>query len=261
MDQLINIQNQAGILTVSSREIAKNFDKDHTKVIRAIEDLLGGIAKNGDTLFIPTEYQHEQNKQWYKEYQISRDGFSLLVMGFTGQKALEWKLKYIEAFNMMEQNWNSPERVMARALKIADEKLHCLQLENIQQKQIIGELKPRADYTDSILNNPGLVTITQIAKDYGMSGKAFNELLHELKIQYKQSDQWLLYSEYHDKGYTHSQTVDILRTDGRKDVKMNTKWTQKGRLFIYQLLKSNGYLPVIEKEEPIRDSVIERRCK
>lgn len=150
-------------------------------------------------------------------------------------------------FLQIEREWNSPEKVMARALKIANTKLLSLELENTQQKQIIGELKPKADYTDRILNNKGLVTITQIAKDYGMSGQAFNELLHTLKIQYKQSNQWLLYQAYHDKGFTHSETVDITRSDGRKDVRMNTKWTQKGRIFIYQLLKENGYLPIIEQ--------------
>lgn len=116
-----------------------------------------------------------------------------------------------------------------------------------KQKQIIGELKPKADYMDRILKNKGLVTITQIAKDYGMSGQAMNKLLHDLGVQYKQSGQWLLYREHHGKGYTHSETVEIIRSDGREDVKMNTKWTQKGRLFLYELLKENGVLPVIEK--------------
>lgn len=75
-----------------------------------------------------------------------------------------------------------------------------------------------------------------------------NKLLHSLKVQYKESGQWLLYSKYHDKGYTHSQTTPITHSDGRKDVVMNTKWTQKGRLFLYKLLKENGVLPVIEQE-------------
>lgn len=116
-----------------------------------------------------------------------------------------------------------------------------------KQKQIIGELKPKADYMDRILKNKGLVTITQIAKDYGMSGQVMNKLLHDLGVQYKQSGQWLLYREHHGKGYTHSETVEIIRSDGREDVKMNTKWTQKGRLFLYDLLKENGVLPVIEQ--------------
>ena len=188
----------------------------------------------------------EENK---KLFLMNRDGFSLLSMGFTGQKALQWKLKYIKAFNLMEKELNSPERIMARALKMADTTIKSLQLETKQQQQIIGELKPKADYTDKILKNKGLVTITQIAKDYGMTGNAMNDLLHSLGVQYKQSDQWLLYRQYHGLGYTHSQTINIVRSDGRPDIKMNTKWTQKGRLFIYNLLKDNDVLPVIERED------------
>ena len=135
------------------------------------------------------------------------------------------------------------------ALKEEREKNHKLETEVKVKNQLIGELKPKADYVDRILQNKGLVTITQIAKDYGMSGQAMNELLHSLKLQFKQSDQWLLYSKYHDMGYTHSETINITRSDGRPDVKMNTKWTQKGRLFLYELLKSNGYLPVIEQSQ------------
>lgn len=136
----------------------------------------------------------------------------------------------------------------AKAWIREQEEKNALLLANKQKDQIIGELKPRADYTDKILKNTGLVTITQIAKDYGMSGNKMNELLHKLGIQYKQSGQWLLYSQYHGLGYTHSETIPITRSDGRPDVKMNTKWTQKGRLFLYNILKENGILPVIERE-------------
>ena len=127
------------------------------------------------------------------------------------------------------------------------QQLKALQLENAQKTQLIGELRPKANYVDMILNNKGLVTITQIAKDYGMSGKRMNSLLNSLGVQYKQSGQWLLYSKYHDLGYTHSKTIDIKRSNGRPDVVMETKWTQKGRLFIYDLLKDNGIYPVIEQ--------------
>lgn len=114
-----------------------------------------------------------------------------------------------------------------------------LKLQNAQLIQQNGELKTKADYTDLILKNKGLVTITQIAKDYGMSPQEMNKKLHELKIQYKQSGQWLLYAQYHDKGYTHSETIPITRSDGRPDISMTTKWTQKGRLFLYDLLKEH----------------------
>lgn len=122
-----------------------------------------------------------------------------------------------------------------------------LQLENKMKDQQIAELQPRADYTDKILRNKGLVTTTAIAKDYGMSACEFNKILNKLKVQFKQSSQWFLYKKYQDKGYTSSETVNIKRSDGRDDVKMNTKWTQKGRLFLYNLLKENGIIPTIEK--------------
>ncbi|RXM72693.1 phage antirepressor [Clostridium tetani] len=145
---------------------------------------------------------------------------------------------------------DNPDLLIQVATKLKEEKAKnkMLELQNKQKEQIIGELKPRADYTDRILKNKGLVTITQIAKDYGMTGTGLNKLLHELKVQYKQSDQWLLYKEHSGKGYTHSETIDIVRSDGRPDVKMNTKWTQKGRLFLYNLLRDNGILPTIEQE-------------
>ena len=152
-------------------------------------------------------------------------------------------------FIQLEKDWNSPEKVMARALRIADEKIRLLSIENSKQKQIIGELKPLADYTDMILKNKGLVTTNQIAKDYGMSARALNKKLHELGVQYKQSEQWLLYEKYQACGYTHSKTVEITHKDGSPDVKMHTKWTQKGRLFIYNLLKEQNILPIIEQEQ------------
>ena len=156
--------------------------------------------------------------------------------------------KVRQYFIQVEKDFNSPEKIMARALKIAESKLNVLQLENTQQKQLIGELKPKADYLDQILQSKALVTITARAKDYGMSAKAFNKKLHELKVQFKQGHQWFLYSNYHNCGYTHSETVEYTHSDGRKDVTMNTKWTQKGRLFLYDLLKKNNIVPVIEKE-------------
>ena len=137
---------------------------------------------------------------------------------------------------------------VAQELKIEKEKRERLQLENKIKDQQIAELKPKADYTDKILNSKSLVTISQIAKDYGMSGKALNEKLHDLRIQYKQSGQWLLYAKYQDKGYTHSETTDLRQVNGIDKVIMRTKWTQKGRLFLYSKLKENGIIPTIEQE-------------
>ena len=122
-----------------------------------------------------------------------------------------------------------------------------LELENKMKDQQLNELKPKADYYDQILQSKSLVLISQIAKDYGYGAPTMNKKLHELGVQYKQGGQWLLYSKYQNKGYTHSRTINITRSDGRSDVRMQTEWTQKGRLFLYELLRKNGILPIIEQ--------------
>lgn len=139
----------------------------------------------------------------------------------------------------------------AEALRLAAnqaEKIEKLEFENYQSSQLIEELKPWANYTEIILKSRKTVTITQIAKDYGMSAKEMNKLLHELGIQYKQSGQWMLYDKYSGMGYTHSDTHKITRIGGFADVAMYTKWTQKGRLFIYDTLKSRKYVPIVERD-------------
>lgn len=112
-------------------------------------------------------------------------------------------------------------------------------------EQRVNELTPKATYYDLVLQNNTLLSITKIAKDYGWSGTKMNHFLHENKVQFKQGDTWLLYQKYADKGYTQSKTNIV---DGGKKTVMHTYWTQKGRLFIYELMKSKGYLPVIERE-------------
>lgn len=156
--------------------------------------------------------------------------------------------------NVIEQVLQNPDFGIKLLVELKDEReqRRKLELQNAQKEQIINELKPKADYTDFVLKNKSLVTTTQIAKDYGMSGKEMNKRLNNLKVQYKQSGQWLLYSKYQKNGYTHSETIDIEHKDGRKDVTMHTKWTQKGRLFIYDLMKNQGILPLIERNLELR---------
>lgn len=122
-----------------------------------------------------------------------------------------------------------------------------LQFENKLKDKQIETLKPLATYTERILRSTGLFTTSQIAKDYGMGPKDFNKMLNHLRIQYKRNGQWLLYAKYHDKGYTGSETIPIKHSDGRPDSKMNTKWTQEGRLFLYEFLKSRGIVPTMEQ--------------
>lgn len=144
-----------------------------------------------------------------------------------------------------EENMSEDELIL-KAMTVLNKKVENLKLENAQQKQIIGELKPKADYTDMILKNKGLVTVNAIAKDYGMTAISLNRILHNLGVQYKQGRQWFLYTRYQNCGYTHSETIQFYHKDGTSDVNMLTKWTQKGRLFLYELLKNNGIIPVIE---------------
>lgn len=143
---------------------------------------------------------------------------------------------------------NNPDLFISalEELKAERERIKRLELENAKNKQIIGELKPKASYYDLILQNKSLMPISQIAKDYGMSGKAFNKLLHELGVQFKQGNTWLLYQGYADQGYTQSRTFAI---DAERS-RMHTYWTQKGRLFLYDLLKNErSLLPVIERKQ------------
>lgn len=138
---------------------------------------------------------------------------------------------------------------LATELKAEREARKNAELEAASAKQVIGELKPKADYTDRILSSKGTVPTTAIAKDYGMSAKALNQKLHELRVIYRMGSQWFLYAKYQARGYTHSKTFDFKHSDGRPDCKMQTEWTQKGRLFLYQLLKKHGVLPMIERED------------
>lgn len=138
---------------------------------------------------------------------------------------------------------------LATELKAEREARKNAELEAASAKQVIGELKPKADYTDRILSSKGTVPTTAIAKDYGMSAKALNQKLHELRVIYRMGSQWFLYAKYQAKGYTHSKTFDFKHSDGRPDCKMQTEWTQKGRLFLYQLLQKHGILPMIERDD------------
>lgn len=143
---------------------------------------------------------------------------------------------------------NNPDMAIAALQKLKEERQLRLQAQEevAQKNQIIQELQPKATYYDLVLQNKSLVAISVIAKDYGMSATKLNKILHELKVQYKQGSTWLLYQKYASKGYTQSKTHTI----DADYSKMHTYWTQKGRLFLYDLLKNKkGILPLIEQKD------------
>ena len=156
----------------------------------------------------------------------------------------------------LEKAWNTPEMVIGRALQIAKKQIDSLKMENNMltttvavQEQQISELKPKASYYDVVLNCPGLLSVSVIAKDYGKSAKWLNAYLHKKGIQYKQGKTWLLYQKYAECGYTCTKTSTVPASDGTQHTKVHTYWTQKGRLFIYDILKSDGTLPLIEYKQ------------
>jgi Rha family phage regulatory protein len=246
MNQLVFIENNR--VVTDSLTVAEAFRKEHARVLRDVRELkCSSEFRVGN--FAESYYNNAQGRPTPK-YLITQDGFTLLVMGYTGQKAMEFKEKYIKEFRKMESQLHqltapsyAIEDPIERAKKWIEEQREVKMLE-----QRVAEYEPKITYLDQILKSKDAVTITQIAKDYGLSGQELNKILNEEKVQYKLNGQWLLYRKYQDKGYTKSQTIDVVHKDGRQTVKMNTRWTQKGRLFIHEILNQRNIVPVLDRE-------------
>lgn len=139
-------------------------------------------------------------------------------------------------------SYSNVPQTFAQALRLAAD----LEEEKLMLEQKVAEYEPKITYLDTILSSTDTVTISQIAADYGMSAIAFNRILNELEVQRKVGNQWLLRKKHMNQGYTKSHTSEIPQSDGKVKVVMNTKWTQKGRLFIYNLLKEYDYFPEMD---------------
>ncbi len=149
-------------------------------------------------------------------------------------------------FIQLEKDWNSPEKVMARALQIAERQIKTLKTENAAQKEQIAEMEPKATYCETVLQCKKPIAITVIAKDYGWSGRRMNQELRKRGVQYYCNKTWVLNQKYADKGYTKTVTSTYDTGLGYSGAKIQTYWTQEGRMFIYELLKAEGILPIIE---------------
>lgn len=238
----VKIENVKGQLVVSSRVIAEQLGKEHYNVIRDLEKILE--TSNVRSLIISSTYEVSGQKRKYKEYLLTKDGFTLYMFNIQGYN--DFKMSYINRFNQMEQQLQNQFKVptnFKEALLLAakqQEEIEKLALENESQKQIIGELKPAKEYLDIILASEDTMTITQIAADYSLSARAMNIILHEQGLIRNVGGQWILYKEHMNKGYTRSETIQVKRKDGTDKVVMNTKRTQKGRLKIHEILTNLG---------------------
>lgn len=191
---------------------------------------------------------------------INESGVYSLIFGSklpTAKKFKRWVTSEVlpqirrHGLYAMDELLDNPDLAIEALTKLKEERQKRKELEEttrIQQIQI-AELQPKASYYDVILNCKDLVSITKIAKDYGMSGQKLNNLLHEKKVQFKQGTIWLPYQNYAEKGYTSTKTHTYLGNDGETHSKQSMYRTQKGRIFIYELLKKDGILPTIERDQ------------
>lgn len=251
MNEVIKINYETEQPTVSARDLHEklNIGTQYTKWFERMTEY--GFSENVDYKAISQKRLTAQgNETTYTEHQISIDMAKQICMI---QRTPEGK-KIRQYFIDLEKAWNTPEQIFARALKMADDTIDSLKSrcqflggQVVEQQKMIEEMQPKVNYVDHILNSKSLVVTTQIAKDYGMSAKSFNKMLKYMKIQYSVNGQWVLYSKYQNCGYTHSKTIDITRSNGNADVTMQTQWTQKGRLFLYEELKKRNIFPIIEQ--------------
>lgn len=224
-EEVIIKRSEDGELVVSSRQVAEDFGKNHKEVLRAIENhvvTLGG-AQNCANLFIESKYQHEQNKQWYKEYLLTKDGFAFAVMSFTGEESARWKLKYIEAFNKMEQAIKNPFAHLSKELQAIiaiDTKVQKIEedfntfksnlpLLNVDCKELQAEVRKKGievlgGYRSAAYNNKSLRSRTyqdiqyQIKREFGVNryeaiksrqvDKAI-EIIRDYKVPYVLADE------------------------------------------------------------------------
>lgn len=246
-------------VVTDSLTIAQMFGKEHKNVmadIRKTIDTLESLKVSeevkemgidiGALRFQHTSYIHPQNKQTYSKYHLNFDAFMLVTMGYTTQRAMIVKIKYINEFNRMKEyieKQNKLPTTFAEALRLAAD------LEEEKQQLLIEnhEMKPKAQYFDIVLDSTSTYTATQIANELGISSaKALNKLLHEKEVQRRVGGQWVLYAKHQGKGYIDTKTFTFDKNDGSRGSNQQLRWTEKGRRFIHDLInEENNKLQVM----------------
>lgn len=252
---------------MTSLQIAEITGKPHADVMKAIRKMEPAWSKINEGNFSLVDYQDKKGET-RPCYSLNKEECIYIATKFND----EARAKLIKRWKELEEQHQKPSvpQNYLEALKSlvkAEEEKQQLALENKkQQEQIvtisktnmelgnkITEMLPKVSYYDKILQSNATMTVTQIAQDYGMSAMRLNKELESMRIQHKVRGQWILFAQFLEGGYVHSRAVDILRSDGRHDVKYNTEWTTKGRIFLYESLKAKGILPLIEQENTPSD--------
>lgn len=252
---------------ITSLQIAEITGKPHADVMKAIRKMEPAWSKINEGNFSLVDYQDKKGET-RPCYSLNKEECLYIATKFND----EARAKLIKRWKELEEQHQKPSvpQNYLEALKSlvkAEEEKQQLALENKkQQEQIltisktnmelgnkITEMLPKVSYYDKILQSNATMTVTQIAQDYGMSAMRLNKELESMRIQHKVRGQWILFAQFLEGGYVHSRAVDILRSDGRHDVKYNTEWTTKGRIFLYESLKAKGILPLIEQENTPSD--------
>ena len=202
-----------------------------------------GFTENQDFLLLKNEQQTGRGGHNKVDHIIKLDMAKEIAMIQRTDKGKEVRTYFIQ----VEKDFNSPEKIMARALLMADKKIKLLESQNENLLLELEEANKSADYLDLILQTKDSLTITQIAQDYGMSARKMNQLLKQERIQRVVNGQWVLYTQYLGKGYISSRTFDYMGKDGKIHSNITTVWTQLGRRFLYDKLKAIGVLPTIEQ--------------
>ena len=247
MDELIKINYDTDEPTVSARDLHEGLEIE-TPFKKWIDRMCEYGFEAGKDFW--TKMSESSGGRPAMEYNITVDMAKQICMIQRTDKGRQYRQYFLD----LEKAWNTPDQVMARALKMANrtidslkERCSFLGSQVIEKQKQIEEMQPKVTYYDLILQCPDLVSTTVIAKDYGMSAAKFNGCLHEFGIQFKQSGIWVLYREYDHFGYTSTKTHNYSDTNGNQHSRPHTYWTQKGRLFLYDFLKNRGIIPAIER--------------
>ena len=227
-------KGESNQVLTNSLLVAEKFGKDHKNVVRDIRSIIGGMLKIEHTqLFVESMYVHPQNGQEYPMFIMNRDGFTLLAMGFTGEKALKFKLEYINAFNKMEKMLKEQSIVLPNFSDPAEAAIAWANEYREKQKAQI-EAKEAKENVERLIHNNKTYTTTEISKELGFrSAIELNKTLEKMGIQFKQNGTWLLYAKYAENEYI--STKQIVLDSGR--ITYDRRWTGKGRDFILNLFK------------------------